>query len=154
MKKIFSLLIIGLLFITACGNKKEDYYLNYSGKKIELNKEFNVNDYGEYNDLFENESCAFGNRDITYFYDDIEVEAYGDDNNKLIVYSIKIISENIKTNEGISLYDTISEAINVYGKDYSKDDNKYTFTSGNTSIIFITQNDIIASIEYRISNMV
>ena len=51
------------------------------------------------------------------------------------------------------LYDSISDAITTYGDKYTKFDNKYEYTKGNTSLIFITQNDIIESIEYRITNI-
>ncbi len=153
MKKIISLILISVvLFVTGCGNK-EDFYLNYNNETLRLNNEFSKEEYGNYNDYFESENFSFWDSDITYFYDDIEVEAYGD-NNKLIVYSILFISDNIKTNEGIGLYDTISDAINVYGNDYVKDGNRYVYNRNNTSIIMIVQNDIIESIEYRIKDMI
>ncbi len=156
MKKIVSVLIICLLLLCACSKKEEiqeGFYLNYNGNKLELNKEFNTGDYGQYNSMFQNASCAFGDRDITYFYKDVEIEAYENKDKKLIVYSIRIISEDGKTNEGIGLYDLITDAIAKYGDKYIQIDNKYAFTKGNTSLIFITQNDIIESIEYRITNI-
>lgn len=51
------------------------------------------------------------------------------------------------------MYDEIGDAIKIYGDDYQKDDNKYTYTKGNTDLIFITDNDIINSIEYRLNNI-
>ena len=152
MKKIISVLIVCLMFLCSCGKKEEGYYLTYNNKKLELEKEFTIADYGQYNDSFENASCAFGDKDITYFYDGVEVETYGKDN-KLIVYSIRITDENTKNDEGIGLYDEISDVIKVYGEKYEKNDNKYTFTKGNSALIFITQNDIIESIEYRTLNI-
>ena len=153
MKKIVSVMLLCVLFICACGKKQDDFYLELNGKKLELNKEFSVESYGQYNDSFESQSCAFGNRDVIYFYDGIEIETYGDDNSKLIVYSIKITSEELKNSEGIGLYDEISNAIKAYGEDYEKDDNRYTFIRNNTSLVFITQNEIITRMEYRITNM-
>ena len=153
MKKIISLMLASIILLTVgCGKKEEDFYLTYNGKNLYLNKEFTENDYGKYNDLFESESCAFGNRDIIYFYDDMEIEVYGQDDGKLIVYSIRL-GENTETNEKISLYDLMSDAIKVYGNDYQKDGNTYTYTRGNTELIFITNNDIIESIEYRIKDI-
>lgn len=152
MKKIVSLLII-LLLVVGCGNnKKEDFYLNYNGKDMKLDMAFSVNNYGKYKDSFESENCAFGDRDVTYIYDDIEVETYGK-NNELYVYSIRFTSQDVKTNEKIGLYDSMTEAIKVYGNDYEKNDNKYTYRHNKTSLIFIANNDIIESIEYRLDNI-
>ena len=152
MKKIISLILI-VLFITACGNKKEEFYLTYNSKNIKLDTVYNISDHGQYTDLFENENCAFGDRDVTYIYDDIEVETYGNKKNELIIYSIRLTGENAKTNEGIGLYDSVEDIISKYGKDYIKEDNKYTYKHGKTSLIFITQNDIIESIEYQLNNL-
>ena len=166
MKKLISALLVCLLVVCACGKteptkeekgvvekQEEGYYLNYDGHKLVLNKEFNTDDYGQYETLFENEACAFGDKDITYFYKDVEVEAYRDNNGKMIVYSIRIVSEEGKTNEGIGLYDLIDDAILKYGENYAKDDNIYKYTSNNTELIFVTENDLINSIEYRIANL-
>ena len=166
MKKIISALLICLLIVCGCGKKEptneintktevktEGFYLNYNGHKFELNKVFNTNNYGQYDNMFENDNCAFGERDITYFYKDVEVETYGGKEGDLTVYSIRITSEEGKTNEGIGLYDSIEDAIKVYGANYKQNDNKYEYVKGNTSLIFITENDLIISIEYRVNNI-
>ena len=153
MKKVVSLILI-LLFITACGNKtNEEYYLKYNNREIRLNTVFNEHIQGKYIDSFESENCAFGDRDVVYIYDDIEIETYENKNKELIIYTIRITGENAKTNEGIGLYDSIDNAINKYGDSYIKDDNKYTFKKGNTSIIFMVDNKFIESIEYTLNNL-
>lgn len=151
MRKIISL-ILGIVLLTACG-KNDEFTLKYQDKELFLNKVFSKEKYGEYKDSFESSNCAFGDKDITYIYDELEIETYGNDNGDLIVYSIYLTGDNIKTSEGISLYDEIADAIKIYGDDYQKDDNKYTYTKGNTDLIFITDNDIINSIEYRLNNI-
>ncbi len=150
MKKVISLILM-ILFITACQSKKEEFYLTYNGKDIKLDTVFNDNN--DYNDHFESENCAFGDRDVTYIYDDIEIETYGNKSNNLIIYSIVFTGENVKTNEGIGLYDSIKDVIKIYGDDYIKEDNKYTYNHGKTSLIFITNNDIIESIQYTLNNL-
>ena len=152
MKKIISLLLI-VFFITACGSKKDEFYLTYNNHDIKLDTVFDTNVHGNYNDSFESTNCAFGNRDVTYIYDDIEVETYGNSKNELIIYSIHFVNENVKTNEGIAIYDSVEDVINKYGDDYIKDDNKITYKHGKTSLIFITNNDIIESIEYELNNL-
>ena len=155
MKKIVSLILI-VLFITACSakdSKKDEYYLTYNGHDIKLDTVYNENTHGKSNDSFESANCAFGDRDVTYIYNDIEVETYGNKNNELIIYTIRLTSENVKTNEGIGLYDSIDDAILKYGDKYSKDDNKYTYTKGSTSLIILTDNGLIESIEYQLNNL-
>lgn len=152
MKKIISLILV-VLFITACGKKEEGFYLKYNGKDIKLDTAFDVNVNGQYKDSFESANCAFGNRDVTYIYDDIEVETFGNDKNELIIYSIVFTNEKVKTNEGIGIYDSIEEVIEKYGENYTKDDNKYTYKRDNTSLVFITSNDIIESIEYQLNDL-
>lgn len=150
MKKIISIVSLFLL-ITGCGNaSKEEFYLNYKDKNLYLDNEFTKENYGEYNDSFESENCAFGDKDITYIYDDVEVEAYGNSKGEMIVYSIVLTGDNIATNEGIKLYDSVSDMIKKYGNDYEKNENQYLYKKGNTEIVFITQNDIIETIEYRL----
>lgn len=166
MKKIISTLLICILVVCGCsqkepvkdGNtvnevKEEGFYLNYDGHKLELNKVFNTSDYGQYDTLFENENCAFGERDVTYFYEGVEIETYGGKEGDLTVYSIRITGEDIKTNEGIGLYDLMEDAIKLYGTNYKQNENKYEYVKGNSSLIFITENDLIISIEYRLTNI-
>ena len=151
MKKIISL-ILGIILLTACG-KVEEFTLKYQDKELFLNRVFTKESYGEYKDFFESENCAFGDKDITYIYDDLEIETYGNKNGDLIVYSIYFTGENVKTNEGISLCDEMNDAIEVYGNNYKQEGNKYTYTKGNTDLIFVTDNNIINSIEYRLNNL-
>ncbi len=151
MKKIISLILI-VIFLTACGNKKEEFYLTYHNEDIKLDTLFKDLE-GGYNDLFESENCAFGDKDVTYIYDDIEIETYGNKNNELIIYSIRFTNSEVKTNEGVSIDDSVDDMVKAYGNDYLKEDNKYTYKHGKTSLIFITDNDIIISIEYTLNNL-
>lgn len=152
MKKIISLILI-VIFITACGTKKNEFFLKYHDREIKLDTVFNEEIHGEYNDYFESENCAFGDKDVTYMYDNIEIETYGNNNGELIIYSIRLIDAEVKTNEGIGIDDSINDAIEKYGDDYIKEDGKYTYEHGKTSLIFITDNGIIESIEYTLNNL-
>ena len=142
-----------MIFVTACGKKQEEFFLTYHDKDIKLDTIFNIDNYGEYNDSFESENCAFGDKDITYIYDDIEIETYGNKNGELIIYSICFTNSYVKTNEGIGIDDSVDDMIKTYGDSFINDGNKYTYKHGKTSLIFITDNDIIESIEYKLNNM-
>ena len=153
IKKITSLALI-MLFITACGgSKKEEFYLTYNNKDIKLDTVYDQRIHGNPNDSFESTNCAFGDRDVTFIYDDIEIETYGNKKNELIIYSIVLTGDNIKTTEGIGLYDSMNDAIKIYGEDYAQNDNQYTYNHGKTSLVFITDNGLIESIEYKLNNL-
>lgn len=153
MKKVISFLVCFVFLLVGCQKKEKDFYLTYNGFDLYLNRVYNEKDYGKANSHFENESCAFGDKDVIYMYDDIEIETYGNSKGELIVYSIYFTGDDVKTNEGIGLYDTISDVINIYGKKYTQDGNKYVYERNNTSLIFITENDVIRKIEYRTKNV-
>ena len=91
--KIVISLVLVLCFFTAC-DSTSDFYLTYNEKNLLLNNLYNEEEYGKANSSFESPDCAFGNRDITYIYDEYEIETYGNDNDELIVYSIYFTGEN------------------------------------------------------------
>jgi len=155
MKRVINVVLIMLFCVlaVACEKSEKGFYLTYNGVDIILDTVYDVNVYGKYNDLFESSNCAFGDRDVTYIYDDIEIETYGNKNNELIIYAIRFTNENVKTNEKIGLYDSINDAIEIYGNDFIKEDNKYTYKHGQTSLVFVTDNDIIESIEYQLNSI-
>ena len=41
--------------------------------------------------------------------------------------------------------------INLYGDDFEKNENLYTYTNGSTLLNCIVENDVVTSIEYALS---
>lgn len=158
MKKIIklSLLIpIILCLFTGCGNKedfdsnkeKDVYSFKYNDLEITPGEVFDKQQYAGYNDYVELPSCAFEDTDRAYTYDHYEITTYTLNKEERIL-SIYFLDTEISTTEGVSISDSVNKMLDVYGNNYEKNDNLYTYKKEDTSINFIVENDIIVSIEY------
>lgn len=123
------------------------FSFEYEGVSLTPGEPVDHSTLPEYSDVAEVPSCAFGGNDNVYHYDMFELTAYFDENVERI-YAIYFIDPNLPTTEGLSLGDTVDDMVSLYGEDYTAEENVYTYTRGETSLIFITKNDIIVSIEY------
>lgn len=103
----------------------------------------------KYSDVAEVPSCAFGGNDNVYNFEVFELTAYFDGDEERI-YSIYFIDPNLPTTEGLCLGDTVDDMRSLCGEDYETEGNACTYTRGETSLIIITRNDIVVSIEYRL----
>lgn len=92
-------------------------------------------------------SCAFGGNDNVYNFELFELTAYFDEDEERI-YSIYFLDPNLPTTEGLRLGDTVDDMRSLYGEEYEAEETVYTYTRGETSLIIITKNDIVVSIEY------
>ena len=158
MKKIIklSLLIpIILCLFTGCGNKedfdsnkeKDVYSFKYNDLEITPGEVFDKQQYAGYNDYVELPSCAFEDTDRAYTYDHYEITTYTLNKEERIL-SVYFLDTEISTTEGVSISDSVNKMLDVYGNNYEKNDNLYTYKKEDTSINFIVENDIIVSIEY------
>ena len=148
MKKIIILLLL-LLTLIGCTkedkkNNIEEYYFKYNETDIKVNTLFNTVSFyiGEYNDERIEEDHHI------YEYNSFEIETYLDNNNEKI-FSIVFTNNEVTTIEGLRIGDSLEKIINVYGKDYIKENNQIIYTSQNTKITFILENDIIEEIRYH-----
>lgn len=103
----------------------------------------------KYSDVAEVPSCAFGGNDNVYNFKVFELTAYVDGDEER-VYSIYFMDPNLPTTEGLRLGDTVDDMKSLYGEDYEEEGTSYIYTRGETSLIIITKNDIVVSIEYRL----
>lgn len=103
----------------------------------------------ECSDVAEVPSCAFGGNDNVYNFDAFELTAYLDGDEERI-YSIYFMDPNLPTTEGLCLGDTVDDMRSLYGEDYEEEGTACTYTRGETMLIFITKNDTVVSIEYRL----
>lgn len=154
--KILSI-IISILLVVGCSSKNssiendnhpEKYTLIYNDKEFELGTVFTREKYGKEIEYSEVPSCAFEGLDKTYKYAHYEITTYQENNNDIIL-SIYFLDTEIKTTEGISIGDSLNDVINKYGNNYVNNGIEYNYTLGHSSIIFLVENNIVTSIEYK-----
>ena len=164
MKKYLAMLLIALLILGGCAKKDEnkpndntgtqvkktDFDFKYAGKTYTLGEVFNSNDYDQPLDYSEVPSCAFEGIDKTYKYEHFEVTTYPVDGEEKL-YLIYFLDDEVTTNEGLKISDTYEDMINIYGNDYYREVNLYTYSEGKKNINIIVQNDFVTSIEYSYS---
>lgn len=103
----------------------------------------------KYSDVAEVPSCAFGGNDNVYNFKVFELTTHVDGDEECI-YSIYFVDPNLPTTEGLRLGDTVDDMISLYGEGYEAEENVYAYKRGETSLIMITKNNIVVSIEYRL----
>jgi len=148
MKKIIIILLT--LLLTACGisNSKRtiiyEYYITINNIDIKPNMFYDTikNTIGESNNTrYEEENCI-------YEYSGFEIKT-NYINNIERIESITITNNEIHTNEGITIGNTLEDVKNTYGEGYYAENNKYVYNLNNTSLSFVLENDIIIEIEYH-----
>ena len=102
----------------------------------------------EANSVYEVPSCAIEGTDNLYNYGTFELTAF-DDGEKELIYSILLTDPNITTTEGLALGDDVQKMVSIYGEGYTQQGNAYVYTGDAELLYIITQNDKVASIEYR-----
>lgn len=103
---------------------------------------------GEPKSYLEAPSCAFQDGvDKIYSYQSFTLTSYEKDGKDLI-YDIYFNDDTITTKEGIYIGCSIDEVKKTYGEDYKEDSGMYTYTQDGTRLMFLTQDNIVTSIEY------
>ena len=102
----------------------------------------------ETSNVYEAESCAFDGTEKTYTYENYEITTCVKENSEDIL-SIYLTSDQVSTKEGIKIGDSVDAMKQAYGEDFELTDFSYVYKKGNSTLTFITDNDIITSIEYR-----
>lgn len=129
---------------------KDPYSYTYEGVKLMPGDPFDPAKLPEASSVFEVPSCAIEGTDNLYNYGTFEVTAFNDGSGE-VIYSIFFIDPNITTDEGLALGDDVAKMIELYGEDYVQEGTAYTYTSENTILSIIVQNDMVNSIEFRLA---
>ncbi len=131
------------------GKKPEEaFFFVTDGVKLLPGNAFDPAVLPEANDLFEVPSCAIEGTDNVYSYDTFELTAYNDGTGE-VIYSIYLLDPNITTEEGLYLGDDRATVESLYGTDCQEDDGELVYTKGETELRIILEDDMVASIEYR-----
>lgn len=157
MKFIKILIIISfLIVIGGCtGDKSEtitEYTFTYNNLTIAPGTLFSnvLANLGQPNDTSTENNSDSNSPIHIYQYDHFVIETYYEENVEKI-YSITFIDNEISTNEGIKIGDTIDNIINTYGSSFDNKNNIYVYNYLNTNMSFIIENDIIVSIKYYLA---
>jgi len=100
-------------------------------------------------DTFEQGSCAFEGEgmDITYFYPGFELTTYAY-NDKDYVLSVVFTDDSVTTPLGVYIGGTSADIKKAYGADFTQKYAQLIYTSGQGSLIFTLEDDIITGIVY------
>ena len=104
--------------------------------------------------VFEQESCAYQGKDKVYTYEGFELSTYPADGKEYISSVYIPDKSSIATPEGIKIGSTAKEVVDIYGKEYDKEEAKfgtYCYTSDSAVLKIYTAKDKVDSIEYLIN---
>ena len=129
---------------------KDGYVFEYNGVDIQMNSDAApiLNALGEPQEYFEAKSCAFDGMDKTYFYSGIELTTYPKSDKEDYTSSIYFKDDSVSTKEGIYIGSTLQQLLDAYGENYSGNETSYTYKKGDSSIMFIVNEDEVTSITY------
>lgn len=123
------------------------YVFVAEGENLVMGQMFDGSLLSEPKSMVELPSCAIDGVDYIYTYEGFELTA-SDEGDGAYITAILIL-ENGATTEGVKIGDEESKITATYGDDCENDGVQYTYEAGGTQLIFLVQDGIISSIEYR-----
>ncbi|MBE6534876.1 MAG: hypothetical protein E7678_07950 [Ruminococcaceae bacterium] len=165
---IFALLLVFSSFV-ACDNnesnngnndggkqnsKSVEFYINYKGTKIELDKKADsvLSSLGEPKSTASLGDCGGFGTQIKYVYDDIVIYTVKNDSGESID-QIAFSNDIVETEKGICIGDSADDVISAYGEPTTKNANKIEYESGSLILKFGLNGDSVKSIDFiRIIN--
>lgn len=102
---------------------------------------------GEPKEYFEAPSCAFKGLDKIYTYEHFTLYTYPKDETDY-VYSIVLTDDTMSTPEGIKIGMDKQAMEAAYGTDYTVKESAYVYEKDGMTLSFLTDADVITSIQY------
>lgn len=134
----------------ASDTKDAGYVFENNGAKVAIDEkaEDAVADLGD--PVLQNEmpTCAMGDLDKMYQYNDFYLVSYQEDKVDYI-YDIILTSDAVSTAEGVSIGDPAEKVKDVYGDAQVEDKQQIKYHKGNTNLTFILSEGKVLSIEYK-----
>lgn len=161
MKKCIIALVLALGLVGCSSSSSSDsdsndsstsgYVFEVNGTTIQLGEEADtvLEALGDPSDTFEAKSCAFDGYDITYYYSGFELQTSKPEGEDETVALIDLKDDTVETVEGIAIGSTYDDMVAAYGEG-SESGTQYVYTSGDTQITFIIEENEIISITYSI----
>jgi hypothetical protein len=129
------------------------FYFTFNDVVIEMDDDIDyiIGKLGEPRGDFTVPSCAFeGLEDRIVEYPGVRITAYPIGQQHFI-FNISFFDDSVRTSEGqIRLGSPIQTVIDTYGDDYSYETGMYRYIRGLTSLEFLTEDDIVIGITYRL----
>lgn len=136
--------------VTPPNNVEAGYAFTYEGVNLYVGDIFSAASLPEPKSVYQVPSCAIEGTDNVYNYGTFELTAFNDGTEE-VIYSVYITDANTPTNEGLYLGDNLTLMESIYGTEYERTDNQVVYAKGDSRLIFILQNDIVVSIEFRMA---
>lgn len=130
--------------------KYKGYVFFYQDIPIEIDADAEpiIGQLGESNSYFEAASCAFDGIDKMYTYNSFEIDTYPKDNRDYIS-AVIFKDDAVTTAEGVGIGDSADKIKEVYGGDVVEGNGTLVYEKDKVKLIFILQDGIVVSIEYR-----
>ena len=126
------------------------YVFTYKGAELTPGIQFQSDALPEPEYQYTAPNCALPGNDTVYNYVDIEVAVYSDGKSD-IIQSVYIINPNLTTPEGLALGDDLAKVKQLYGENFTQNAAEWQFAKGDMILSILTQDDFVASIEYRLA---
>ena len=125
------------------------YVFVAEGVELVMGESFDGTALSKANAVVELPSCAIDGMDIIYTYDNYEITA-SDEGKGAYLTAILLLADGATT-EGVKIGDEESKITATYGTDCENDGVQYTYEADGAQLIFLVQDGIITSIEYRLA---
>ena len=129
--------------------QSETFIFKINGQEVKMGQNLLDLNIPETSDVYEAESCAFDGIEKIYTYDNYEITTCPENGIEKIL-NVYISHGEESTPEGIRVGDTVEDMKQAYGEDFKTADVSYIYTRGNTTLTFVTNDDVISSIEYSL----
>lgn len=164
MKRIIKALVVIMAFLCAitllasCNAESEskdndtsktEYYINYKGTKIELDKKADavLSALGTPKDTASLGDCGGFGLQTRYTYDNFVLYTVKNDSGETID-QISLSNDIVETPKGICVGDTSDDVIAAYGEPTVKNSTKIEYESGSLILKFGLENDEVKSINF------
>jgi len=123
------------------------FALVYNGVTIQMDDdiEYLLTKLDEPVGIFEAPSCAFDGIDRIFGFQGIQIHTYPDGDLDR-VHTVSFLNDGITTISGITLGDSWSDVVAIYGNNYTQDTGMFTYTIDRTTLSFFVEDDMVFGI--------
>lgn len=137
---------------TSSNDIAKNYSYQFNGSDLFMGGEFTQETYGEPNEFFEAASCAFEGMDKIFYYSGVEVRTYPDGEQDF-VSTILLKDDTVTTAEGAYIGMTMEKVLEKHGTEFTQDGNLYFYQKGDSTLTFISEDDVLISITYSLDGI-